>query len=237
MDPQLPQEPAPEPLVPSVSGQHSSKALILFLIAVIFVVGASLSIAFYVAKNLATESLTTTSLEPTVTPTISRSPTIDTIPTVWKTYTAIDTGWGVQTTLSLPSEFSFTFKGSDFLIQKDSDASELWEYTTSIRGDEQGKGNNTFIEGTALSWYQQYFREVNGLTDNQILDFEEKTEKGITYFSVRAPSPLGIETHYVSEKNGIVHILKPSSAAALNTDSLIANNIAVIFYSLTSQKI
>lgn len=167
------------------------------------------------------------------------------IPGDWKEFTATDPVWGVKTTLFLPPGFSFIFSGSDFTIQKDSDVSELWDYTTSIRGTEDGKSLNTYKGGSRIEWYREYFENVNGAsTSDKIIDSEDKKIiGGLRYLEVSVEAYVGYPTqkkvinHYLYLQNNIVHILRPASNVSYTSTAVIPDNIATIFFSLKSNKI
>lgn len=185
--------------------------------------------------------------QPTQTPApvISKiTPTIKdiVIPDNWQEFTAVDPDFGLTTTMSLPPDFSFRFTGSEFTIQNDFDATELWDYSTSISGSENGP-KNYYTGGSRRTWYQKY---LNGEFSHAAY-FEEKVEiKSIeehhtgtsTYLEIKVTNPFGIsekiESHYIYTQNNILHILKPVSEKAYSTNSLIAKNIAIIFTSLKS---
>jgi len=224
-------------------------ALVPVLIIVLIVVGL-VGVYYFGTKNknknpqigentptpLATQ--TPSNSQSTATPnSTSKTRTGVVIPSDWKKFTAVDPDFGIKTTLSLPSGFSFKFTGSEFLIQKGSDASELWTYLTSItRLEGQENATNTYAGGSRREWYQKYFTDINGVGTGKILNFEDKNENGISYLVANVQQGNITQKHYLYLKNNIVNIFKPSSEVAYSSKAIIPQNVATVFYSLSVEK-
>lgn len=159
------------------------------------------------------------------------------IPPDWKQFTDEDWGFGVKATMSLPPGFSFKFSGSEFLIQKDSDASEIWAYLTSISNDENGKSTNFYNGESRRVWYQEYLKGKHGgaVRNSDIAIVSTKEHAGYLEVIVSGISSNN-ESHYLFVKNGIMNIIQPSSAVAYGSDAVIKKNIAAIISSVSVAK-
>ncbi len=153
----------------------------------------------------------------------------------WKSFTAEDMDFGVKTTLKLPPGYSFSFTGSEFMIQDDSNFSELWEYATSITTN----GVNTYSNQSRRVWYEQYLQGQHGGAagrDAKIISAAERSYNAISYLEAVVSVIGKNQTHYLYVQNGIFNIISPSSEAAHLPNSVIAKNIGPILQSLSVSK-
>jgi len=170
------------------------------------------------------------------------------IPNDWQEYTATDPDFGIKTTLSLPPGFSFRFTGSEFTIQKDLDATELWDYSTSVFREKDGLKNYYTGESRRI-WYQKFIEgefwaekpyqfvagEITNVIEHQI---GTQTHLELTVTGGPPTNYSGeVETHFIYTQNGIIHIIKPVSHKANSTTAQIPKYIGIIFFSLRSTQI
>lgn len=191
-----------------------------------------------ISIKTATPSETTPTAKPSTTTTKPIS-----IPSNWKQYTATDPEFKIKTTMSMPPGFSFRFTGSEFTIQNDSDATELWDYSTSVFSGKDGLRN--YYDGTSRrDWYE---RKLNGefmiqeeyqKKRGDILSVNEKNIGAQSYLEILVqPISGNQETHYIFLEDGIVNIIKPASNEANSSNSKISNYIGTIFASLKASSI
>lgn len=187
-------------------------------------------------------SPTSSSPTPSTKPTATIEPII--IPSNWKQFTAIDPEFKIKTTMSMPPGFSFSFTGSEFTIQNDSDATELWDYSTSVFSGKDGLKN--YYDGTSRrDWYKrkldgeftspEEFQKKRG----DILSVIEHNINNQSYLeiSVNDLNSGDIQKHYLFVNNGMIHIIKPASHEANNSTALMPKYLDIIFTSLTSTTI
>jgi hypothetical protein len=251
-----------------VKNQRGNFPIILGVFVLLLVVGSG---AYYLgtqnnnSKNSnslttnpqTTSELTTTPVTPTVNPTNDVSqPTQKpassnksiTIPSNWKQFTATDPDFGVKTTMSMPPGYSFRFTGSEFIIQNDSDATELWDYSTSVFIGKDGQ-KNYYAGQSRRAWYQDLLdgdfmaEKPATFTPGKIANAVEHQIGSQTYYemTVSGGPPANysgeVGKHFVYVQNGIVHILKPASHKANTAEAKIPQNIGAIFISLSSSQI
>jgi hypothetical protein len=168
-----------------------------------------------------------------------------TIPSDWKQYIATDPDFGITTKMSMPPGYSFRFTGSEFTIQNDSDATELWDYSTSIFRGKDGL-KNYYTGGSRRSWYQELLsgefmlEKPYQFVPGQITNVLEHQINSQSYLELTVsggpPTNYSGETgtHYIYGQNSILHIIKPASHKANSADALIPNYIGTIFVSLNS---
>lgn len=156
------------------------------------------------------------------------------IPPDWKQFTDEDWQFGAKATMSLPPGFSFKFSGSEFSIQKDSDASEVWDYVTSISNDESGKSTDFYNGESRRVWYQEYLKGKYGgaVRNPDIAIVSTKEYSGYLEIIVSGMSSNN-ESHYLFVKNGIMNIIRPVSSVAYSSDAVIKKNIAAIISSVS----
>lgn len=171
-----------------------------------------------------------------------------TIPSDWKSYTATDPDFGVKTTMSMPPGYSFRFTGSEFTMQNDSDATELWDYSTSVFRGRDGL-KNYYAGQSRRAWYQDLldgdFMEEKPASFNpgKITNAVEHQIGSKTYYemTVSGGPPANysgeVGKHFVYVQNGIVHILKPASHKANTAEAKIPQNIETILASLSSSQV
>jgi hypothetical protein len=178
-----------------------------------------------VTQILSTFKFTDSNIEPTT------KPVSFVIPANWKKYTAVDPQFKITTSISLPPNFSFRFTGSEFTIQ-DSTAQEIWDFSTSVKGDENGNPYNTFTGGSRRVWYQNYlngdYHTVFSDPPPQIIAVKETA----THLALTIQFAGYQETHYVAAKNNLIQILKPSSEIANSNQSELKTNLDIIFSSI-----
>jgi hypothetical protein len=167
------------------------------------------------------------------------------IPDNWQEFTATDPDFGMKTTLSLPPGYSFRFTGSEFTIQNDVDATELWDYSTSVfrKGDIV---ENFYKGGSRRAWYQDYL-EGKFLEEKPVL-FEEGKIDGVvehtigsqTYLELTVSGGVNyvgeIEKHFIFVQNQTLHVIRPASYKANSAEAQIPDNIGIVFYSLKSER-
>ena len=180
---------------------------------------------------------------PTVQPLLTTQPI--TIPSDWQQFTATDPDFGVKTAMSMPPGYSFRFTGSEFTIQNDSDATELWDYSTSIFRGKDGL-KNYYAGNSRRVWYQELLdgkfmlEKPYQFIPGEITNTVERQIGSQSYLEVTVSGGppanyLGeVGTHYIYAQNSIIHIVKPTSHKANSTEALIPNHIGTIFASLTS---
>lgn len=244
--PQVTQQ-SPVPVVPPQTVQTRSKLPLILggIFVLLLIAGGSYFAGTQMNKTssatptpspLAEQVSPTTveTVQTTETPLVTSAPI--TIPSTWKKFTATDSDFGVTTTMSLPTGYSFAFTGSEYTIQNDSDATELWGYTTSIFSGKDGIKNYYSGESRRV-WYQNYLDgkfaspgSVQGSTKiNSVTDKGSYLEVSITSY----------DTHinYLFVQNNIVHIIFPASEVAFKTTSSpIKQNMGIIVSSLTSRQ-
>lgn len=164
-----------------------------------------------------------------------------TIPSDWKKFTATDQEFKVSTTMSLPSGLSFRFTGSEFTIQNDSDATEIWEYFTSVLDST----TNYYKGESRRVWYQNYlqgkvvkFSDVHEFkTKGTITAASEHSIGSTSYLEVTVQPNYGkSEKHYLYVQNGILNIIKPSSEKANSDQAVLPQNMGTILYSLSVKR-
>lgn len=167
-----------------------------------------------------------------------------TIPTHWKQYTATDPDFGIKTAMSLPPGYSFRFSGSEFTIQNDSDATELWEYSTSVYRDNTGALKNHYDGSSRRAWYKKRLSEKQ--STDKIMSVNEKPLGATTYLEITVATPSydgrgarsGTKNgkHYVMVQNNILHMITPSSNKAYTITAQIPASIEPILASLFSSQ-
>jgi hypothetical protein len=183
---------------------------------------------------------------PTNQPVVTQKPIVITkpisIPSNWKKYTAEDPDFGVKTTLSMPPGYSFRFTGSEFTIQNDSDATELWDYSSSVYRDNNGILKNHYNGGSRRAWYEKRLSERQSI--DKIVSVKEKPLNTSSYLEITVQTPsyddhgvaYGTKNgmHYVYVQNNILHMITPTSNKAYITAAQIPGDIEPILASLTS---
>lgn len=164
------------------------------------------------------------------------------VPSNWKQFTATDPDFGVKTTMSMPPAYSFRFTGSEFTIQNDSDATELWDYSSSVYRDNDGVLKNHYDGSSRRAWYEKRLSERQ--STDKIVSVKEKPVNSSTCLEITVQTPSyddhGVTTgrkngtHYVYVQNNILHMLTPASNKAYTSAAQIPNNIEPILASLTS---
>lgn len=172
-----------------------------------------------------------------------------TIPADWKSYTATDPDFGIKTTLSMPPGYSFRFTGSEFTIQNDSDATELWDYSTSVYRDNDGVLKNHYSASSRRTWYENYLSTKQNTFQykDKVLNVLEIPINASSYLAITVESPSYNDhgevsgtkkgTHYVYVQNNILHMITPISNKAYTVSAQIPKYIGVIFVSLSSSQI
>ncbi|MBM3209002.1 hypothetical protein FJZ40_01795 [Candidatus Shapirobacteria bacterium] len=182
----------------------------------------------------------------TNTPEVTQNPIVTTkpisIPSNWKKYTAEDPNFGIKTTMAMPSGYSFRFTGSEFTIQNDSDATELWDYSSSVYRDNGGVLKNHYDGSSRRAWYEKRLSERQ--STEKIISVKEKPLNATTYLEITVQTPSyddhGVTSgtknglHYVYAQNNILHMIVPASNKAYTSSALIPGNIESILASLTS---
>lgn len=189
-----------------------------------------------------TQSITTPTNEPEVTqrPIVTTKPI--SIPSNWKKYTAEDSDFGVKTTMFMPPGYSFRFTGSEFTIQNDSDATELWDYSSSVYRDNDGILKNHYDGSSRRVWYEKRLSERQ--STDKIISVKEKPLNATTYMEITVQTPSyndqGVTSgtknglHYIFVYNNILHMITPASNNAYTSAAQIPSNIEPILASLTS---
>lgn len=172
-----------------------------------------------------------------------------TIPNDWQQFTATDPDFGVQTTLSLPPDYSFRFTGSEFTLQNDSDVTELWDYSSSVYRDNNGVLKNHYTGGSRRVWYENYLSDKQSTFQNKdkILSVTEVRINNTSYLAISVKSPAYNDSgeisgtkkgmHYLYVQNSIMHMITPASNKAYTSDAQIPKYIGTIFVSLKSARI
>lgn len=231
--------------------------LILGVILLLFLVGVG---GYYLGTQKSAEPIGTQPI-----PTFVPSPTIGytdsvaspspkaiipiTIPSNWKKFTIPDADFGVKTTFSLPPGFSLNYL-SDFVIQNDSDATELWDYSTSIGyRDNDDVRKNHYTGGSRRDWYENYLamKQKTFQYKDKILSVSEIPINTTSYLAITVEAPAynthgeisGTKKgmHYVYVQNNILHMITPASNKAYTAEAQIPKYIGTIFASLTSSQI
>lgn len=185
-------------------------------------------------------------LSPTREPLVTDKPTSTTnsvtVPSSWKKYTSDDQEFGVKTTMAMPPGYSFKFTGSESTIQNDSDATELWDYSSSVYRDNEGILKNHYNGSSRRVWYEKRLAERQSL--DKIIGVKEKPLNSTNYLEITVQTPAyddhGVASgtknglHYVYVQNGILHMITPASNKAYTTEAQIPDNIEPILASLTS---
>jgi len=183
---------------------------------------------------------------PTNEPVVTQKPVVTTkpisIPSNWKKYTAEDPDFGVKTTLSMPPGYSFRFTGSEFTIQNDSDATELWDYSSSVYRDNDGVLKNHYDGSSRRAWYEKHLSERQ--STDKIVSVKEKPLNASSYLEITVQTPSyddhGVASgtkngmHYVYVQNNILHMITPASNKAYTAAAQIPGDIEPILSSLTS---
>lgn len=183
---------------------------------------------------------------PTSEPLVTEKPTTITkpvlVPSTWKKYTSDDQEFGIKTTMVMPPGYSFSFTGSESSIQNDSDATELWDYSTSVYGDNDGVLKNHYDGSSRRAWYEKRLSE--GQSTDKILSVKEKPLNSSSYLEITVQTPAyddqGVVSgtkngiHYVYVQNGILHMITPISDKAYTSAAQIPANIEPILASLAS---
>ena len=149
----------------------------------------------------------------------------------WKIYTAEDPEFGIKTSLKLPPGFSFSFSGSEFIIQDNNDDAEVWRYTTSITAD----GGNTYSGQSKKVWYEEYLQGKHGgvsVAHKNLVDTVDRNYNNTSYIEASVNEGAMNVRHFLYVKNGILNIIVPSSNVAYYDSAVIANNIGPIIESI-----
>lgn len=164
------------------------------------------------------------------------------VPSSWKKYTAEDPDFGIKTTMSMPPGYSFRFTGSEFTIQNDSDATELWDYSSSVYRDNDGVLKNHYDGSSRRTWYEKHLLDKQSL--NKIISVKEMPLNSTTYLEITIQTPSyddhGITSgtknglHYVYVQNNILHIITPASNKAYTSAAQVPSDIEPILTSLIS---
>lgn len=164
------------------------------------------------------------------------------VPSTWKKYTSDDQEFGVKTTMAMPPGYSFRFTGSESTIQNDSDATELWDYSSSVYRDNDGVLKNHFDGSSRRAWYEKRLAERQ--STDKIVGVKEKPLNSASYLEITVQTPAyddhGVASgtknglHYVYVQNGILHMISPASNKAFTTEAQIPDNIEPILASLIS---
>ena len=205
------------------------------------------AIAIQIEPSVDTQTQILPSLNPTV---IVKAPTQKSgfsnktvaIPSNWQQFTATDPDFGIKTTMSLPPGFSFNFTGSEFTIQNNSDATELWDYSSSVYRNNDGVLKNHYDGSSRRVWYGKRLSELQN-TD-KIVSLSEKSLNSTSYLEILVQTPSyndqGVESgmkmgkHFVFVQNNILHMITPASNEAYTPAAQIPNNIEPILTSLTA---
>jgi hypothetical protein len=160
------------------------------------------------------------------------------IPNTWGQQTAEDTYLGIKTTVSLPSNWTFSFTGSETSLSGPND--ETWEYETSIITDKNGAVKNMYTGGSRREWYQKY---LNGDFQNkydsppQIGQIIEHTIGNTSYLEITISGGYLSENRkiYLYLENNIIHMFSPVSQKALSSNTQLGSIVDKVFYSLKSE--
>ncbi len=163
-----------------------------------------------------------------------------TIPADWKSFTDTDPQFGFKTTLSLPPGFSFRFTGSEFTIQNDSTATELWDYSSSVFAGNAGTKN--YYDGTSRrDWYRRKLDGEFAMSDEyqkkrgDILSASEISTGSTSYLKLKVKDMSGlVTTRFLYVQNGIVHIFMPASEEASTASAKFPPYVGTVFLSLRS---
>jgi hypothetical protein len=158
-----------------------------------------------------------------------------TVPASWQVHTDTDPQYGLTTTLATPPGFTFAFTGSEWTLSDTQ--GEIWHYQTSLEMQEDGSLENTYDAGSRRVWYQNYLQRQasSNARPDVVTNVEEYGVAGTTYLAILVtPSylPEAPETHYLYYQNGLMHILRPSSARATSPNAVIPQNIGPVLSSL-----
>lgn len=219
---------------------------ILIGIVILFVVAGG---AYYLGSRNSTAFLTSSIPQATTAPTLvpSQSPflrlttTPVVIPKNWKSFTARDPAFGVETTLSLPPGYRFEFTGSETSILSDSNSPEVWDYSSSVFIGKQGV-KNYYNGESRRAWYQDLlngkFKPISDVfPPEKILAVTEYSIGQSSYLKLTVDIGSGMKrTDYLYVQNNIVHVLKEASERASSMFSPVGMNIGVVFVSLTSRQ-
>lgn len=177
--------------------------------------------------------------------TVDPSPSPLSIPGDWKTYTGTDSDFGIITSMSMPPGFFFNFSGSEFTIQNDSDATELWDYSTSIFRRGECEVKNFYTGGSRRAWYQKKLngdfahKDAVNTKLGDILNVKEHAIGNQTYLEVLVKPTYGNfnETHFIYVQNNILHRIKPVSEVSMSGKGKLPQYMDIIFLSLKSKQI
>lgn len=189
-----------------------------------------------------TPSIASPTIEPVVTQKPNDANKSVTIPPNWKKYTADDPDFGLKTTMSMPPGYSFRFTGSEYTIQNDSDATELWDYSSSVYRDNDGVLKNHYDGSSRRTWYENRLLEKQ--STDKIVSVKEKPLNASTYLEITVQTPSyddhGVASgtkngmHYVYVQNNILHMITPVSNKAYTSAAQIPVNIEPMLASLSS---
>lgn len=192
--------------------------------------------------SITTEASPVPTNKPVITQKSSATTKPISIPSSWKKYTAEDPDFGIKTTMSMPPGYSFRFTSSEFTIQNDADATDLWDYSSSVYRDNNGVLKNHYDGGSRRAWYEKQLSERH--KTDKILSIKEKPSNDSTYLEITVQTPSyddrGVTSgtknglHYVYVQNNILHIITPASNKAYTSSTQIPSNIETILASLSS---
>jgi hypothetical protein len=256
-NPQASEPPQSTPPMP-VSSSSSKKPLIIGGIILGFLLFGVGGYMLGMQRNSQENDLRNSSIVPTQSPTtaVQASPTSEpvvtekpitttkpvTVPTTWKKYTSDDQEFGIKTSMAMPPGYSFRFTGSESTIQNDSDATELWDYSSSVYRDNDGVLKNHYDGSSRRAWYEKRLAERQ--STDKIVSVKEKPLNSTNYLEITVQTPAyddhGVASgtkngfHYVYVQNGILHMITPASNKAYTAEAQIPENIEPILASLTS---
>jgi hypothetical protein len=249
----------PQPIQPPINNRKVFFPIILGGVVLLLVVGGG---AYYLGTQqnnnspitnpqVTLEPKTTDQISPSVNPTSNviqptQNPTassnIVVIPSNWKQFTATDPDFELKSTMSMPPGYSFRFTGSEFTIQNDSDATELWDYSSSVYRDNDGVLKNHYDGSSRRLWYEKHLSVRQSM--DKIVNVTEMPLNSTTYLEITVQAPAyddhGVTsgtkngTHYVYVQNNILHMITPASNKAYTSAAQIPNNIEPILASLFS---
>ncbi|OGG17391.1 hypothetical protein A3D78_04220 [Candidatus Gottesmanbacteria bacterium RIFCSPHIGHO2_02_FULL_39_14] len=206
---------------------------------------AETTIAVQIEPSVNTQNQLIPSLNPTAIYITGSSSKMVSSPPEWQQFTATDPDFGIKTTLSLPPGFSFLFTGSEFTIQNASDASELWDYSSSVYRNNDGVLKNHYDGSSRRAWYEKRLAEKQ--STDEIVGITEKSVNSSTYLEITVQTPAyddhgvtsgtKIGKHFIFVQNNILHMITPVSNKAYTPSAQIPDNIGSIFASLTSVQI
>ncbi len=161
----------------------------------------------------------------------SSSTTSTVVPKDWKEFVTEDWDQTLKVTLSMPPGFSFKFTGSEWTIQNDSDATELWDF--SPRTDYDGSSRR--------KWYQEKYpglkilsvEEINLNQNSSYLKFLVEISKYNDHGEINGTQ---VVNHYLFIKDNIANIITPVSNKAYSSEAVIPKYISSIFASLKLSK-